>query len=1250
MLFCFAGSCGSTFGAAPLQWEEGNGFRRARLTVPASGHAGFTLLTPQQTGILFTNELSYPRSLTNQNLLNGAGVAAGDFDGDGWPDLYFCNLEGRNALFKNLGGWKFRDVTASAGVGAEHLVSRGAAFADVNGDGRLDLLVTSLFGPNALYLNEGNGHFKDVTQEAGLVVGRVGCESMALGDVDGNGWLDLYIANNGDNSVLRSGGSISVRKVNGKDQVVGRSAQRLKIIGGQLVEYGPPHVLFLNDGLGHFKAVSWTDGSFLNDAGQPLSDAPRDLGLAVSFRDINGDGAPDIYVCNDFLTPDRIWINNGSGRFRALPDRAIRTTCHFSMCVDFADIDRDGHDEIFVNDMLSRIHRLRMTQLSQTNPAPELVGETMDRQQARRNTLQWNRGDNTFAEIGQFAGVDASDWTWSVAFLDVDLDGYEDLLTVNGHAYDTLDLDVNEREAASGESAAMAGRRGKSLKDYPPLATPNYAFHNRRDRTFTETGHQWGFDSTNVSHGIALTDLDNDGDLDVAVSCLWTPPLLYRNESSAPRLAVRLRGRPGNTQGIGAKITVRGGAVPVQSQEMQCGSRYLSSDQPTRVFAAGSSSNRLEIEVRWRSGLVSLLRKVEANCVYEIDENSALPAPPSSPAAPALLFQDVSDRLAHRHDELPFDEIARQPLLHRLLSRLGPGVAWYDCDGDGHEDLIIGAGRGGALGVYRSDGRGGFTAWNAPGWKAVAPDDYAGLAGWTPAPGQSAILAALSRYESDPATTPALLRWDASKPGAPAQPVPSAGTNLFPGPVAVADVDGDAALDVFVGGRVLPGKYPLSSPSVLFRNRGGALEVDSRNAQALAQLGMVSGAVWTDLDGDGDQDLVAVCEWGPLQVLRNDRGQLVPWQLGLRVAPGHERFASTLDGVAKLSQLTGWWNGVAAGDLDGDGSLDLVVSNWGLNSPFGQPTFRQPAIAYAGDFDGNGVFEWVQCESKPDPQTGQLLPRRDMAFLATGWPELRGRFASHRLFSEATMAGILGPVRQAQGGPQSAQTNNVTEVQAVCLASVALFNRGDHFLVAPLPFEAQVAPAFGVCVADLDGDGYEDVFLSQNCFAVPLTEFRLDAGRGLWLRGAPEGRLTAVPGQESGLIAYGDQRGAALADFDEDGRVDLVFAQNNSETKLFRNAAARPGLRVRLQGPPGNPLAIGAGLRLMFGEKAGPLRELHAGSGYWSQDSAVAVLATPATPTQIWVRWPGGKITRSNIPTGAKTIVVDPTGAVRPGD
>jgi hypothetical protein len=215
---------------------------------------------------------------------------------------------------------------------------------------------------------------------------------------------------------------------------------------------------------------------------------------------------------------------------------------------------------------------------------------------------------------------------------------------------------------------------------------------------------------------------------------------------------------------------------------------------------------------------------------------------------------------------------------------------------------------------------------------------------------------------------------------------------------------------------------------------------------------------------------------------------------------------------------------------------------------------------------------------------------------------------------------------------------------------VALFNRGDHFLVAPLPFEAQVAPAFGVCVADLDGDGYEDVFLSQNCFAVPLTEFRLDAGRGLWLRGAPEGRLTAVPGQESGLIAYGDQRGAALADFDEDGRVDLVFAQNNSETKLFRNAAARPGLRVRLQGPPGNPLAIGAGLRLMFGEKAGPLRELHAGSGYWSQDSAVAVLATPATPTQIWVRWPGGKITRSNIPTGAKTIVVDPTGAVRPGD
>ncbi|HXI52130.1 MAG TPA: CRTAC1 family protein, partial [Candidatus Saccharimonadales bacterium] len=752
------GWAGAAPGAGSLSWEAGPGYRRARLAVPANGRTGFTLLTPPQTGIWFTNLLSYPRSLTNQNLLNGAGVCAGDFDGDGLPDLYFCNLEGRNGLFRNLGGWKFEDVTTVWGAGCEHLVSRGAAFADVNGDGRLDLLVTSLFGPNALLLNEGQGRFRDATEEAGLTLLRMGCESLALGDLNGDGSLDLYIANNGENSILRSGGSVSVRKVNGRDQVTGRAAQRLKIVNGQLIESGPGDALYFNDGKGHFTRVPWTEGAFLDESGQPLSEAPRDLGLAVAFRDLNGDGAPDIYVCNDFQTPDRIWINDGHGKFRALPDLAMRTTSHFSMCVDFADIDRDGRDDLFVNDMLSHLHRLRMTQTGATNPPAAELGAVIDRQQARRNTLQWNRGDGTYAEIANYAGVEASDWTWSVAFLDVDLDGYEDLLTVNGHAYDTQDLDVAERVPLPG---AAGGLRGKMLSSYPPLLTPNYLFRNRGDRTFEEVGAAWGFDSTNVSHGLSLVDLDNDGDLDVVVSCLWQPPLLYRNDSSHPRVAVRLKGLAPNTQGIGARISVRGAMPVTQTQEMQCGGRYLASDQAMRTFAVATLTNRFSIEVRWRSGRTSLIPSAEANCLYEIDEAAAAQSPRQPPeSSTRVLFEDVSERLGHVHQDPPFNDLERQPLLPKLLSRLGPGVAWSDLEGDGRDELIVGAGRGTALAVFTPDGKGGFRRMADPLWQSPVPDDATGLAGWTPAPGVRSLLVGVSGYETAGSSAPAVLRYD----------------------------------------------------------------------------------------------------------------------------------------------------------------------------------------------------------------------------------------------------------------------------------------------------------------------------------------------------------------------------------------------------------------------------------------------------------------------------------------------------------
>jgi enediyne biosynthesis protein E4 len=1195
----------ATFGA-PLKWEQKEGYRVAPLEVPATGKTGFTLLTPEQTNIRFTNNLSYDRSQTNQNLLNGSGVAAGDYDGDGLCDLYFCSLEGANALFRNLGNGRFENVTASAGVACAHMSSRGAAFADVDGDGRLDLIVTSLSGPNACLLNRGNGRFEDVTTAAGLVL-KAGSESLALADIDGDGALDLYVANNGEFSILRSGGTISVRNVNGRDIVTGRWASRIKLINGKLVEYGEPHALYINDGHGRFTRASWTDGRFRDAEGKPLKAAPADLGLSVMFRDINGDGFPDLYVCNDFQTPDRIWINDGKGNFRALPDLAIRSTSHFSMGIDFADIDRDGRDDFFVNDMLSRFHTLRMTQINASNPPPAQVGESMDRQQIRRNTLQWNRGDGTYADIANFAGVDASDWSWSVVFLDVDLDGYEDLLIANGHAYDTQDLDTFERSPNRDVSAdAMQSKR--ELKDYPPLLTPNVLFRNRGDRTFEEVGAKWGFNSTNVSHGIALADIDNDGDLDVVVSCLWKAPLIYRNESSAPRVAVRLHGRAPNTQGIGSKIEVVGGAVPMQTQEIISGGRYLSGDDPMRVFAAGSFTNRLTINVTWRSGRRTKIAGALPNHIYEIDESgSTEPTKSAQPPLAAALFEDVSSLVAHKHEESAFNDGERQPLLFKSLSQAGPGISWVNSNE--REALVVTAGRGGATSLFEPESTGKFRRMDGP----KESDEQLCAVTWIGRDGKQTLLVSKSRYATGETNTPIVENLDFSKSGGAALQL-STSTLWSPGPLAVADIDGDGDLDLFVGGKVIPGRYPEPTASFIFRNDNGELVLDRENSQLLREAGLVNGAVFSDLDADGFPELVLACEWGPIRVFHNARGKF-----------------SEITSSLGLAELSGRWNGVTAGDFDGDGKMDLIASNWGLNSSCHQPSTKEPIGIYYGDLSGNGTFDLL--EYYVDPFLGKSVPTRDLVAVSAAAPWLRERFPSHKSWANTDLPAIIAPHR-----------NTAKSVRSTTLATMVFLNRGDHFEPVPLPDEAQFAPAFGVNAADFNGDGIEDIFLAQNFFDMRPEEPRLDAGRGLLLVGTGNGKFRPIPGQESGIKIYGQQKGSAVADFDGDGRVDLAVGQTAAETKLYHNVQGIPGVRVRLIGPPGNPAGVGAKLRIKIAATFRPAREIHAGSGYCSQDSVVQVLAKPREAAQLEIQWPGGKATTSDLPSDVKEVTVDTTG------
>ena len=1205
-------------------WQAGPGYRFTLLSVPTEGQTGFTLLTPQQTGIGFTNVLPESRFLTNQILPNGSGVAAGDVDGDGWCDLFFCGLGGGSRLYRNLGNWRFEDITLRAGVACPNVDATGAVFADIDGNGTLDLIVNSIGGGTRVFLNDGHAHFTPSPQT--LNPNRGGT-SMALADVQGNGRLDLYVANYRVSSLMDSPGTrFNIKMVDGQPVVASIDGRpltdpewtnrfRFKIEmaeGGRVKfsheELGEPDVFYRNDGRGHFEEVPWPSGVFLDEDGRPLAQPLFDWGLSVVFRDFDGDGLPDLYVCNDFNTPDRFWHNDGHGHFRAQPRLALRETSLASMAIDVADLNRDGHDDFIVVDMLSRDHHRRLTQRNMLRSDTAAAAAIEGRPQYPRNTLFLNRGDGTYAEIAQYAGLEASEWSWGPLFIDVDLDGYEDLLVPNGFERDNMNLDAQNRISQAKAGKKILSRDELLLRRmFPRLATENLAFRNGGDLRFEEMGRQWGFNTATISQGACLADLDNDGDLDVIVNNMNAAAGLYRNNGTAPRVAVRLKGLPPNTRGIGARIVVSGGPV-TQSQEMVCGGRYLSADDNMRVFAAGSLTNRLEIEVAWRSGKHCRVANAQPNCLYEIDESTATQTQPAAPREPVPpLFEDVSSRLGHQHQEEPFDDFARQPLLPRRMSELGPGVCWWDLDGDGWEDLVVGSGKGGRFGWYRNVGNGGFAPGNPEAWPTPLNRDQTAMVGWKP----GGVLVGSANYEDGQNSGSAV---DLYRVGAPLPVGMATAWDASAGPLAVADYDGDGTLDLFVGGRVRPGRYPAPASSRLYRQQGGKLVLDEVNTALLAEAGLVSGAVWSDLDGDGWPDLILACEWGPLRVFHNAQGVLreITRELG-------------------LDKFRGWWNGVTTGDFDGDGRLDIVASNWGRNTKY-ESHRQQPLRIYYGNFNGDENVCFL--ESYFDPGLNGYLPNRMLDVVARSMPFLAERYPTHQAWSEARIDEAL-----KDRGP-------VADDEANWLETTLFLNRDGRFEPRILPFEAQLSPAFAVCVADFDGDGREDLFLSQNFFGVDTDTSRYDAGRGLCLQGDGQGGFRALPGQESGVRVYGEQRGAAVADYDADGRVDLVVTQNRAQTRLFHNVRGKPGLRVRLEGPEGNPFGVGAVLRLISHDHTGPAREIHAGSGYWSQDSVVQVLAGVEPLTQLWVRWPGGAATTVDIPPGAREITVGRSGQV----
>lgn len=1198
------------------EWHDEAGYRWRELALPGRGTVGFTMLDSTTTGITFRNTVSDSAAQENRHLMDGSGVAIGDVNGDGRPDIYLCRIAGPNALYLNEGNWHFREAARELGVGLGDRPSTGAVFADVNGDGSLDLLVGSLGGRNSLFLNDGAGHFRDATAESGFVPESRGTTTLTLADVDGDGSLDLYVANYKVRTMLdsipptsRSFEQLTRRTGDGyvvRPEFQGnyRLVDRPELGRISLVQRADPDWFYRGDGAGHFvREPLARNPRFQDEQGVPLVHEPEEFTLAARFYDVNGDGAPDLYVANDFEDPDQFWINDGKGSFRLIAPGAVRRIANSNMAIDMADIDRDGNVDLFQVDMLANDRRIK-TQLPTHTTYSKVMGDYSHTAQWQRNALLLNRGDGTFAEIADFAGVAGSGWSWSTLFLDVDLDGFEDLLIGNGHTWDLMDADVHDRERTAGIGDWRAQR-----KAYPRLALRNVAFRNRGDRTFEDVSRRWRWGiEEDISHGIGNGDLDGDGDQDVVVNRLDAPAGIFRNDAGAPRIAVRAIGSAPNTRAIGAKIRVQGGAVSDQGREVTAGGLYLSGADQELSFATGSAKT-VTIEVRWRDGTLTRVREAVPGREYEIRQSGAANRQSSpEPRAPSPLFEDVSRLVGSRHAELPFNDFRRQPLLPWSLSQLGPGVTWFDVDGDGREDLLVPDGAGGELAWLRNEGT---RFVRVPlGFPAGSLDFTTALGLRTG--GRRSLIVGRSSYRAETLDEairlPGVARLDLSPDGkrvdhAEAVAGPDSGSV---GALALADADGSGTLALFVAGRVIPGEWPLPASSHLYRSVGGRFQESPEDAAAFRGVGPVSAATFTDLTGDGLPELVLAVDGGPIRIFRNEGG---------RFREDTQRWG--------LDILRSHWNGVVSGDFDGDGRLDLVATSWGRNLPF-RASASDPLYLYVGQF-GDGSLDVIPADR--DTALKAIAPIASFARLTRILPGLRRQVPTFAAYANASIEKLLGGM-----------IGSARQIEISTLDHVVLLNRGDHFERRSLPDEAQFAPAFGIVVNDFDGDGREDLYLAQNFSPTELGTPRFDAGRGLLLLGDGKGGFAPMPGQFSGIAITGDQRGAAAADFDGDGRVDLAVGQNAAETRLFRNRGATPGLRVRVHGPADNPDGIGAILRVRYADGDGPAREVQVGSGYWSSNGEVIVLGLRGAARAVVIRWPGGRTVEVPV-TGAEITI-----------